>query len=176
MTKIDAHAHLGYWAFPIPKAGTAESLVRMCEKYDMQYCVASATQALTYDMQAGNAEMAEAAERHDPILGYCYCNANFLEQSVAEMDRYLPEGGFVGDREMVLVDDNDPVAFAAAVVGLMRDPVRRARLGAAARAFVRAHYDWRVIVPRLEAVYVHGRQDTTHHSCDAQNPREKTPS
>ncbi len=96
MTKIDAHAHLGHWAFPIPNCGTAESLVRMCEKYDMQYCAASATQALTYDMQAGNEEMAEAAQAHDPILGYCYANANFIEQSVVEMDRYLQLDYFVG--------------------------------------------------------------------------------
>ena len=96
MRMIDAHAHLGHWAFPIPNCGTAESLVRMCEKYDMQYCAASATQALTYDMQAGNEEMAEAAQAHDPILGYCYANPNFIEQSVVEMDRYLPLGYFVG--------------------------------------------------------------------------------
>ncbi len=96
MKKIDAHAHLGHWAFPIPNAGTAESLVRMCEKYDMQYCAASATHALTYDMEAGNEEMAEAVARYEPILGYCYCNANFIEQSVAEMDRYMAEDGFVG--------------------------------------------------------------------------------
>lgn len=96
MKKIDAHAHLGHWAFPIPHAGTAESLVRLCEKYDMEYCAASATQALTWDMQIGNAEMAEAVQRYAPILGYVYCNPNFLEQSVAELDRYLPEDGFVG--------------------------------------------------------------------------------
>lgn len=96
MKMIDAHAHLGHWAFPIPNCGTAESLVRMCEKYDMQYCAASATQALTYDMQAGNEEMAEAAQAHEPILAYCYANPNFIEQSVVEMDRYLPLDYFVG--------------------------------------------------------------------------------
>ncbi len=60
----------------------------------------------------------------------------------------------VGDgRELVLVDDDDPLAFADAVVALLRDPARRASLGAAARTFVKAHYDWRVIIPRLEALY-----------------------
>ena len=96
MKKIDMHGHLGYWAFPIPGAGTAESLARLCEKYDIEYLAASATQALTYDMQAGNQEMAEAAVAHRPILAYCYCNPNFLEQSCAEMDRYLPLADFVG--------------------------------------------------------------------------------
>jgi glycosyltransferase involved in cell wall biosynthesis len=63
-------------------------------------------------------------------------------------------GQVADDRELVLVDDNDPAAFADAVVALLRDPARRARLGVAARAFVRAHYDWRVIIPRLETLYI----------------------
>lgn len=61
------------------------------------------------------------------------------------------------DQELVLVRDNDPGAFARAVVALLRDPARRARLGANARAFVEAHYDWRVIIPRLEALYAQAR-------------------
>ncbi|MGQ9928129.1 MAG: glycosyltransferase family 4 protein [Chloroflexaceae bacterium] len=43
--------------------------------------------------------------------------------------------------------------FAAAVVRLIADPDLGARLGAAGRAYVVAHYDWKVIVPRLEAAY-----------------------
>jgi sugar transferase (PEP-CTERM/EpsH1 system associated) len=57
------------------------------------------------------------------------------------------------NRELVLVDDNDPVAFADAVVSLLGDPAHRVRLGNAARDFVRAHYDWQVIIPRLDALY-----------------------
>jgi sugar transferase (PEP-CTERM/EpsH1 system associated) len=57
-----------------------------------------------------------------------------------------------------LVEDNDPQAFADAVLALLREPARRAALGAAARTFVRAHYDWRVIIPRLEALYARRRQ------------------
>ncbi len=63
-------------------------------------------------------------------------------------------GPVTDDRELVLVDDDDPIAFAHAVTALLRDPARRARLGAAGKAFVKAHYDWRVIIPRLEALYV----------------------
>lgn len=60
----------------------------------------------------------------------------------------------VADRgELVAVDDNDPAAFAEAVVALLRDPDRRAALAVAARAFVKAHYDWRVIIPRVETLY-----------------------
>jgi sugar transferase (PEP-CTERM/EpsH1 system associated) len=53
-------------------------------------------------------------------------------------------------RELVIADS--PRQFADAVVALLRDPSRRAELGAAARAFVQA-YDWKNIIPRMEAVY-----------------------
>jgi glycosyltransferase involved in cell wall biosynthesis len=61
------------------------------------------------------------------------------------------------DQELVLVNDNDPNAFADAVVALLLDPARRARLGSAARAYVQTHFDWQVIIPRLEAVYAESR-------------------
>jgi glycosyltransferase involved in cell wall biosynthesis len=53
-------------------------------------------------------------------------------------------------RELVIADS--PRQFADAVVALLRDSSRRAELGAAARTFVQA-YDWKNIIPRLEAVY-----------------------
>jgi sugar transferase (PEP-CTERM/EpsH1 system associated) len=54
-------------------------------------------------------------------------------------------------RELLLADT--AADFAAAVVALLRAPERRAELGRAARAFVEQRYDWRAIVPRVEAVY-----------------------
>ena len=43
--------------------------------------------------------------------------------------------------------------FAAAVVALLRDPERRAGLGQNARSLAASEYDWRVILPRLEAIH-----------------------
>jgi len=54
-------------------------------------------------------------------------------------------------RELLLADT--PADFAAAVVALLRMPERGAVLGQAARTFVEQQYDWRVIVPRVEAAY-----------------------
>jgi len=54
-------------------------------------------------------------------------------------------------RELLLADT--PVDFAAAVVALLRAPERRTELGRVARAFVEQQYDWRAIVPRVEAAY-----------------------
>ncbi|MDQ1300749.1 MAG: polysaccharide biosynthesis protein PslH [Chloroflexota bacterium] len=47
----------------------------------------------------------------------------------------------------------EPAAFAAAVIGLLRDRARAAALGQAARTYVEAHYGWSAIVPQLEALY-----------------------
>jgi glycosyltransferase involved in cell wall biosynthesis len=48
---------------------------------------------------------------------------------------------------------DDPTGFAAAVLRLLGDAPLARRLGAAGRALVCERYDWRAIVPRLEALY-----------------------
>jgi glycosyltransferase involved in cell wall biosynthesis len=85
----------------------------------------------------------------------------FTEPSEDSQRGDLAYGMVTHDQELVLVRDNDPFAFARAVVALLRDPAQGARLGANARAFVEAHYDWRAIVPRLETLYVQARQSAT---------------
>jgi glycosyltransferase involved in cell wall biosynthesis len=47
---------------------------------------------------------------------------------------------------------NDPAAFAAKCLALLAAPAERERLGAAGRAFVRAHYDWDVIEGRVAEI------------------------
>lgn len=70
--------------------------------------------------------------------------------------RYSTSGTTTGDQDLILVNDDDPIAFANAVIRLLRDPGCRAAMGAAARSFAETYYDWRVIIPRLEAVYAKG--------------------
>jgi N-acetyl-alpha-D-glucosaminyl L-malate synthase BshA len=53
----------------------------------------------------------------------------------------------------VLVDSDEPGVLAAAVEELLREPVRRAALGAAARERSRARFSADVVVPRYEALY-----------------------
>ncbi len=96
MKKIDAHAHYGVWNFPIPHCGNVDNLLRLCDKYDVAHAACSSALAILYDMEAGNAEMAELVATYEQILGYVYVNPNFVPESVAEMERYLPEAGFVG--------------------------------------------------------------------------------
>jgi sugar transferase (PEP-CTERM/EpsH1 system associated) len=51
-------------------------------------------------------------------------------------------------REVLLADE--PRSFAQQVVSLLCDPARCTALGRTAYEFARRHYDWSVIVPRLE--------------------------
>jgi glycosyltransferase involved in cell wall biosynthesis len=59
--------------------------------------------------------------------------------------------GLRGDEHCLLADD--PAGFAAAALRLLDDPALGHALGAAGRELVRERYDWKAIVPRLEALY-----------------------
>lgn len=61
--------------------------------------------------------------------------------------------GFVvhSGQELRLADA--PEDFARAVVELFRNPELCVKLGEAGQTFVRAHYDWRVIMPTLEKLH-----------------------
>jgi 1,2-diacylglycerol 3-alpha-glucosyltransferase len=52
-----------------------------------------------------------------------------------------------------VVPDGDAAAFASAVVGLLRDPAGRARLGAAARRAVEGPEAWEHVLDRIESIY-----------------------
>ncbi|PJF43155.1 MAG: glycosyl transferase family 1 [Candidatus Thermofonsia Clade 1 bacterium] len=54
-------------------------------------------------------------------------------------------------REAIIADD--ALSFAQAIIGLLKDPARRAALGAAARQLAQARYDWSAILPCLLRVY-----------------------
>ena len=59
--------------------------------------------------------------------------------------------GLRGGEHCLLADD--PAGLADAVLRLLGDAPLARRLGQAGRALVRERYDWRSIVPRLEALY-----------------------
>ncbi len=65
------------------------------------------------------------------------------------------EGLPVDDGVHLLLADT-PAEFAEAVLRLLREPQRRQELGEHAAHLVQQHYDWSVIVPRLEKVYQEG--------------------
>lgn len=63
------------------------------------------------------------------------------------------------DREHLFLAET-AAAFSGGVVHLLRHPQERARVGAAGRALIQAHYDWRALVPRFAAALeAAGRQE-----------------
>ena len=56
-----------------------------------------------------------------------------------------------GGQELILADR--PESFAPAVLDLLDNPARRAKLGQAGKAFAQANYGWDALVPRLEQIY-----------------------
>ncbi|MCC6488447.1 MAG: glycosyltransferase family 4 protein [Candidatus Hydrogenedentes bacterium] len=65
------------------------------------------------------------------------------------------------ERSGLIVDDNDEVAFADAIVRLLRSPEERARLGDAAREAVDAHHSPRAFANTLERVFTRA---LVHHA------------
>ena len=57
------------------------------------------------------------------------------------------------DRNGVVVRDDDAAAYAAAILDLLADPVRRQRLGAAARRTVEDEFGWERVIDQVEATY-----------------------
>lgn len=96
MERIDVHAHIGRWPIPAPPGDQVERLLRLCDQEGVAWAACSSVLALTYDMEAGNAELAEVIATGDRFLGYVTVNPNWLDRSVAEMERYLGEEKFVG--------------------------------------------------------------------------------
>jgi sugar transferase (PEP-CTERM/EpsH1 system associated) len=76
-----------------------------------------------------------------------------LAMGKAVVSTTLGAEGFpvANEQELLLADEAED--FAQAVVSLLNAPEKRESLGRAGRAFVEARYDWRVIVPLVEAAY-----------------------
>ena len=60
----------------------------------------------------------------------------------------------------LLVERQDPDAFAAAVAQLLRDPARAAEMGRRGQERRRAEFDIDVMVRRLEELYVRAQRES----------------
>jgi starch synthase len=74
--------------------------------------------------------------------------ADFALRHGLEVDSY---DMYCGNTSLLIAADVD--ATADAFIRLIDDAGLRARMGAAGRERVRAHYDWRTIIPRYEALW-----------------------
>jgi glycosyltransferase involved in cell wall biosynthesis len=77
--------------------------------------------------------------------------AMVMERAVVST-RIGAEGLDVQHGSHLLLADS-PAEFAEAVIVLLRDQSRRVRIGQQAARLVRERYDWRAIIPAVEAIY-----------------------
>ena len=74
--------------------------------------------------------------------------------------------GATPERDLLIADEPDE--FAKQVVGLLRDPLRRQRIGQSGRRFVAEMFGWQGIIDQLENIYdemvkVGSRQPQMNH-------------
>ena len=94
---IDVHSHLGHWWCPMREEGyDPAGMLRRMRRYNISRSVLSSYEAMRYDIQAGNRELAVAIEGHPELYGYVELNPHRLDVSCAEMDRYYRRPDFVG--------------------------------------------------------------------------------
>ncbi|MGC5022011.1 amidohydrolase family protein [Micromonospora sp. DT47] len=92
---IDVHAHWGPWFFSMDVGAVATNLAVM-DRYGIDLAVASATEAVIYDVTAGNRAMARVLETSDRLLGYLTVNPRQLADAERDLRELLPTGRFVG--------------------------------------------------------------------------------
>jgi glycosyltransferase involved in cell wall biosynthesis len=78
---------------------------------------------------------------------------NYMAEGKAIVASAGSAKGLVDGVTARIVPDGDAAAFADGVLGLLRDPTQRRRLGLAARASVEDHALWENVLDRIEAVY-----------------------
>jgi len=95
MPIFDVHGHIGVWPFPIPACDVSDVQALM-RRHGIGACLVSSAKAIVYDMEEGNAELAEAIRDAEGVYGYVVVNPNYLDRSRAELDRYYARSKLVG--------------------------------------------------------------------------------
>jgi hypothetical protein len=81
--------------FPI-RAATIDDLMTAARAAGIEICVASSVEAIVYDFRGGNAALAADLERTAACYGYVVVNPHYLDESLAELERYRAHPKFVG--------------------------------------------------------------------------------
>lgn len=92
---IDVHGHWGSWFFAMD-IGSVEENLRLMDLYGIDLQIVSASEAVVYDAPGGNAKLAAVLEKEPRLRGYVVINPNNVEQSAADLDRYLADPRWCG--------------------------------------------------------------------------------
>lgn len=95
MRVIDVHAHYGEWFFPI-EMSREQHILHLMEKHEIERAVFSSSLAVVYDMEEGNARLAEFLAKSPKFYGYVVLNPNYSDVSVRQMQVHLGNPKFLG--------------------------------------------------------------------------------
>jgi uncharacterized protein len=92
---FDVHGHLGRFQVAVPELTPAETVQRLA-RYHVQRIVVSSTLALSYDVRAGNEQVAAAVAAQPELLGYAVLDPHDVAGAADELHRCFRQDGFVG--------------------------------------------------------------------------------
>jgi len=157
MKIIDVHGHCHRFRLAI-EATEPEDLLATMRDFDIEKCAISSAYAIEYDLEEGNAGCADIVSRFDELFGYVVINANYLEASVAEMERYLSREKFLGIKmhsEHTGIAIDSPGSFELLKVLAGRWPDKVAEVHCWGRAQVDALMKLADAFPRTSFIMVH---------------------
>lgn len=95
MRVIDVHGHIGHWTFPL-RCVTLNHLKDYMQRCGIAKTIVSYSSAITYDLVEGNRLLAKAIEDEDDVCGYIVLNPHYIQDSLAELEKYGQHPKFIG--------------------------------------------------------------------------------
>lgn len=95
MPIIDVHAHLGSWQFPT-QPRSVEDIDKYLQRFGIEKACFSSAEAILCSFTSGNVRLFKEIEGRDRFLGYCVVNANYVDESVEEMKKYMDKSQCFG--------------------------------------------------------------------------------
>ena len=95
MRKINMHAHLQCQAGGTPEQAVV-ALLKDMERHEVERTMLSNAEAIFYDFDQANRELADAIRGKGSLRGLAFGNPNYVEESTASIVRCLDQGQFVG--------------------------------------------------------------------------------
>ena len=98
MKKFDVHIYLGKWSLPLTHI-TAIDTLEVMDANSIDSGIAFGSGGIAYDFVESNAWVAKQIEGQDRLFGLVMVNGHYVDESLAEMDKYLPRSDFLRSEE-----------------------------------------------------------------------------
>jgi len=95
MPIIDVHAHYGTWQFPT-QTRTPDALDSYLQRFGIETACFSSVEAILSNFVTGNARLFKDLAGHNRFRAYCTVNANYVDESIAEMKKYMSKSQCFG--------------------------------------------------------------------------------